>query len=229
LDFQAIEKYIKSTVCIEAEHVELPRLSQSKLYLKIIGILYLSEHTNTHITLDDVERILKSNYIFNDIFLASKSRIIKVSPKSDMSIIWIDIWDTQSRSKAKSLINRRFNVGSFIVTIHGANMNPGIPQCKNCWKWGHSTSVCKIQGTKCVKYNGPHQTIHHHEFVWCCKANDKTNPPRLETKKGKLCLHFFKCSNCKGEHQADLTDCPFWKYYFNKEWYSKEYVKLQEN
>jgi len=132
LDFQAIEKYVKNTVCIEAKHVELPRLPQSKSYLKIIGILYLSEHTNTHITLDDVERILKSNYIFNDIFLASKSRIIKVFPKSDMSIIWIDIWDAQSGSKAKSLINRRFNVGSFIATIHGTNMNPSILQCKNC-------------------------------------------------------------------------------------------------
>jgi len=81
-----------------------------------------------------MEKILKNNHIFNNIILASKPRIIKVSPKSDMSIIWIDIWDAQSGTKAKSFINRRFNVGSFIATIHGANMNPGVPQCKNCWK-----------------------------------------------------------------------------------------------
>jgi len=86
-DLQAIEKYVKSTVCVEAKHVESSRLPQSKSYLKIIGVLYLSEHTNTRITSDDVERILKSNHIFNDIVLASKPRIIKVSPKSDMSII----------------------------------------------------------------------------------------------------------------------------------------------
>ena len=50
-----------------------------------------------------------------------------------MLIIWIDIWDVQSGSKAKSLINRCFNVGRFIATIQEANMNPGVPQCKNCW------------------------------------------------------------------------------------------------
>ena len=47
----------------------------------------------------------------------SKPHVIKVSPKSDMLIIWIDIWDVQSGSKAKSIINRCFNVGRLIVTI----------------------------------------------------------------------------------------------------------------
>ena len=117
LDLQAIEKYVKSTVYIEAEHVESPRLPQSKLYLKIIGIPYLSEYTNSYITSDDIEKILKSNYILNDVVLASKPRIIKVSSKSDLSILWINIWEVQSRSKAKYLINRRFSVRSFITTI----------------------------------------------------------------------------------------------------------------
>ena len=150
--------------------------------------------------LEDIEKILKSNYIFNNIVSASKPKIIKVSLKLDMAIIWIDIWDAQSGSKAKGLINQRFNVGSFITTIYSANMNPEVPQYKNCWKWGHSAGVCRIQGTKCIKCNSPHQTTHHCEFVWYCKANDKINLPRLETKKGKPCPHTFRCLNCKGEH-----------------------------
>ena len=149
---------------------------------------------------DDIEKILKSNYLFNNVILASKPRIIKVSPKSDMSIIWINIWDSQSKSKAKSLINRQFNIGSFIATVQEANMNPGVPQYKNCWKWDHLAGVCRIQGAKCIKCNGSHQTIHHREFMWCYKANEKTNSPRLETKKSKPCPHLFKCSNCKGDH-----------------------------
>ena len=72
-----------------------------------------------------------------------------------MSIIWIDIWDVQSGSKAKCLINRCFNVSRYITTIRDANMNLGVPQCKNCWKWGHATFSCRIQGSKCIKYNGP--------------------------------------------------------------------------
>jgi len=51
-----------------------------------------------------------------------------------MAIVWVDIWDAQSGFKAKNLINRFFNVESYIVIIYDANMNPGVPQCKNCWK-----------------------------------------------------------------------------------------------
>jgi len=149
-------------------------------------------------------------------------------PKSDMSIIWINIWDSQSRFKAKSLINRRFNVGCFITTVQEVNMNPGVSQYKNCWKWGHLAGVCKIQGTKYIKYNSSYQTIHYREYVWYCKANKKTNPTRLETKKSKPCLYLFKYSNCKRDHQVDLTKCPFWKHCFNKEWHLKKYMKMQE-
>ena len=83
-DLQAIEQYVKSIVCVKSEHVQSPRLSQFKLYLKIIGVPYLS---NTCITSNDIKRILKNNHIFIDIILASKPRIIKVSPKLDISII----------------------------------------------------------------------------------------------------------------------------------------------
>ena len=41
-DLLAIEKYVKSTTCIEAEQVQFLRLPQSKSYLKIFGVLYLS-------------------------------------------------------------------------------------------------------------------------------------------------------------------------------------------
>jgi len=107
-------------------------------------------------------------------------------------------------------------------------MNLGVPQCKNCWKWEHMAGICHIQGAKYVKCNRPHLTAHHCYFAWYYKANDKINPLRLETKKDKPCPHMFKCLNCKGNHQADSNKCPFWKYCFNKKWYTKKYAKLQE-
>jgi len=228
-DLQEIKKYVKNSFSSEAEQISSPRLPQSKSYLKIVGIPYINDITNSHFSSDDVESILRSNHIFNDIVLASRPRIIKVSPKSDMSIIWIDIWDSQSSSNAKKIINRRFNVESFIATVRGANMNPGVPQCKNCWKWGHTAGVCHIQGAKCLKCNGPHLVEHYRHFTWYCKANDKINLPRLETKKSIPCPHSFKYINCKGNHQADSSDCPFWKHHFNKEWFTKEYAKFQES
>ena len=164
-DLQAIEKYVKSTSYVNSDQVQSLRLLQSKSYLKIVGVSYLSKATNSYISSDKVERILKNNHIFNDVVLASKPRIVKISPKLNIAIIWINIWDAQNGSKAKSLINQRFNVGRFISTIQGTNMNPGIPQCKNCWKWSHMADICRIQRAKCVKCNGLHQTIHHREFA----------------------------------------------------------------
>jgi len=154
LDLQTIKKYVKSANHIEANGVDVPRLPQSKSYLKIIGILYLREYIFTFITSDAVEDIIKKNHIFNNITLALKPCIIKVSYKSDIAIIWIDIWDVQSGNKSKGLINRCFNIGSYITTIRSTNMNPGVPQYKNCWKWGYLTFSCRIQGTKCVKDEG---------------------------------------------------------------------------
>ena len=88
-------------------------------------------------------------------------------------------------------------------------MNLGVPQYKNCWKWGHMAGVCYIQEAKHIKCNSPHLSSHHRHFTWYCKANDKLNPPRLETKKGELYSHSFKCLNCKEDYQADSKEYLF--------------------
>ena len=90
-NLQEIEKYVKNSLSTNANKMSLARLSQSKSYLKIVGISYISKKTNSHIALDEIEDILKNNHIFNNIVLALKSHVIKVSPKSDIAIIWIDI------------------------------------------------------------------------------------------------------------------------------------------
>jgi len=91
LELQTIEDYIKNANHIKAEGVENPYLPQSKTYLKIIDIPYLVENTNTFIISVMVENIIKNNHIFKNIVLVLKPHIIKVSPKSDMAIIWLDI------------------------------------------------------------------------------------------------------------------------------------------
>ena len=102
-------------------------------------------------------------------------------------------------------------------------MNLDISQCKNCWKWGHTTFACYTYKAKCQKCNGPHKLEHHREIVWYCKANFKTNSLRLKTKKREPCTHLFKCS--KDEHQENSNNCPFWKHRFNRNEHNK---KLQE-
>jgi len=52
LNLQTIKKYIKNTNHIDLDDVNTPWLPQSKLYLKIIGIPYHLENTNTPILAD---------------------------------------------------------------------------------------------------------------------------------------------------------------------------------
>jgi len=66
-----MEKYVKNSNQINVDKVKTPHLLQSKSYLKIISLLYLMENMNIPITLDVVEKILKSNHIFNNILIAS--------------------------------------------------------------------------------------------------------------------------------------------------------------
>ena len=47
--------------------------------------------------LDNIKEIIKASHIFNDLTLTSKLRVIKVSLTSNIAVIWIDVWNTQSR------------------------------------------------------------------------------------------------------------------------------------
>ena len=127
------------------------------------------------VTPDFIEGILKETHLFKDVILASKPCVIKVFPKSNMAVVWVDIWDFQSGSSAKNIINHCFNIRQFITTVYGTNINLSIPQYKNCWKWSYSTLSCCSHISRCVKCYGAHNTKHHREKAWCCMDNKKAN------------------------------------------------------
>ena len=104
LDLSTIEKYLKSVQNIIPESIESPHLLKSKSYMKIIGLPYSSELGV--LSPDYIEGILVKSHLFKDVTLASKPHIIKASPKSGKAVVWVDIWDSQSSSCAKNIINR---------------------------------------------------------------------------------------------------------------------------
>ena len=85
LDLNVIKKYLKSINNLNS--IESPCLFMSKLYLKIIRLSYILNQTNSTITSDIIESIIKEIHIFNNIILALKLYIIKTSPKLDMAVI----------------------------------------------------------------------------------------------------------------------------------------------
>ncbi|KXN93195.1 hypothetical protein AN958_00119 [Leucoagaricus sp. SymC.cos] len=147
---------------------------------------------------------------------------MKASLHSDMAIIWIDIWDLQKGTNAKTLLNHSFNFDSNVAVICTCNMHPGILQCQNCWKWGHLTSKCHSQGWKCTQCGSPHKTNNHRLASGCCKANKSAKPPCLATPQDEPCPHEFKCLNCKGSHFTNDKNCPYWCNRFNKTWHDNK-------
>jgi len=90
-DLNTIEKYMKELNDIYLNEFISLKSFQSKSYLKILGILYFIEDTNLLITTDIIERVIKTTYIFNDTVLAFYSQIIKIFPKSDITMVWVNI------------------------------------------------------------------------------------------------------------------------------------------
>ena len=163
-----IEKCIKESESINSEYVNSPQLPKLKLYLKILGFSYLAEGTNQPITSEIVTseivtEAIQQMYIFKDVTLTLKPYIIKVLSNSDSAVVWINIWDSKNGSIAKSIINQCFNMRKYIATICDTNMNLGVPQCKNYWKWGYSTLMCQSHTFRCSKCYGPYNTKHHRE------------------------------------------------------------------
>ena len=128
-----IEKYFKLIKGINNNEVLTPHLLQSKFYFKIIGIPYIQPSGN-NLTSNNITNFISHTGLFKSISLASKPRVIKAFLKSDIAIVWLDIWDSQNRTKTKLLINHSFNFSHHIATIRGTSMNPSILQCHNCWK-----------------------------------------------------------------------------------------------
>ena len=103
LNLSTIEKYLKNIQNVNPDSIESPRLSESKSYMKIIRLPYSNKLEV--MSPDIIKGVLKDSHLFKDVTLASKPRVIKASPKSDKTVVWVDIWDSQSGSCVKNIIN----------------------------------------------------------------------------------------------------------------------------
>ena len=62
----------------------------------------------------------------------------------------------------------------------------------------HFLAEFKVQSTSSAMDSTNQKIIVN--LAGAAKPMKKTNPPYLETKKGKPCPYSFKCINCRGKH-----------------------------
>jgi len=118
----------------------------------------------------------------------------------------------------------RLKLRLLLLTLLSSHLlYPEVVQYHNYWCWRHP---CHAQGAKCQKCGGPHRVENHRSMAWYYKANPKSNSPREATTDGTSCPHTFKCINCKSEHSADDTKCPFWHCHFDRQWDSNKATEL---
>jgi len=85
-DMNIIDRYIRGTDDINSSDIAPTHFPQSKSYLKILGIPYITNSASP-IIYNQIEEIIKVTQLFNNITLMSQPCIIKASPKSDMAVI----------------------------------------------------------------------------------------------------------------------------------------------
>jgi len=85
-DLTIMEKHFKSIEGTNNSKILASRLFQSKFYLKITGIPYISPNSNK-LSSKEISDFMSHTKLFENISLVAKSRIIKAFPKSNMAII----------------------------------------------------------------------------------------------------------------------------------------------
>ena len=103
-ELEVIKQWLKKVAGLTASTVVEPCLLQSKSFLKILDVPYWGNNSSLPITQAQVEAVIANTFVFKGVVLASHPHIMKASPSSDMSVIWIDIWDFQREPRTRPLL-----------------------------------------------------------------------------------------------------------------------------
>ena len=95
------------------------------------------------------------------------------------SIVDFNIWDSQTRFRMKTFVNRSVNIGLAICFFRKASMKIGMPLCPHCCLWGHNTNFCNSTCIFCPICMGPHCKENHRSLSACCKGCPHLDPPSL--------------------------------------------------
>ncbi|KAJ3561517.1 hypothetical protein NP233_g10143 [Leucocoprinus birnbaumii] len=197
----------------------------SKSYIKILDVPRSISTGSTRVLITPTvicNAMLKSP-MASSFDLASTPRVMRASPTSDTSIVWVDLHDSQSGANVKALVGKSLQIGAITCPIRAACANLGMPQCQCCWHWGHTTNTCHFFAPRCPICSGPHRSENHHNHAACCKAKPKAKPPVAATPPGEPCPHGAHCINCGKTHPANHHWCPFWCHCFDRLWIERRY------
>ena len=110
-ELEVIKQWLKKNTSLSKIIKIEPYLSQSKSFLKVSDTSYQDFNTSLPITSVQKAAALSGSFFFESIILVFIPYIMRVFSSFDMSVIQIDIWNSQRDFKGKTLINHLFNIG----------------------------------------------------------------------------------------------------------------------
>ena len=126
------------------------------------------------------------------------------------------VFATTDESAARLILNQK-SLAAFgrHCSVRAFQDRPPLTQCRNCWRFDHSTTACKEQ-QRCRLCSGLHEEpAHPHTDPFKCQrctiANE--NGDFMDTADEGRCPHDLRCLNCLGKnnehnHPADARHCP---------------------
>ncbi|KAF9439757.1 hypothetical protein P691DRAFT_637990, partial [Macrolepiota fuliginosa MF-IS2] len=113
----------------------------SRSFIKIVDVPFFKPGTTEPIPSTEVDAQLQHSVIPSDYIV--HWRFVWNSPKAKFATMWIDLSNSQRGTRASQLIGHHLFLNEAEVLIKGVKAHTGMPQCQQCWHWGHNTEVCR--------------------------------------------------------------------------------------
>ncbi|KAK1223714.1 hypothetical protein PQX77_013402 [Marasmius sp. AFHP31] len=189
LEVEIIMARIKEMVPSRFKNSLWVGLPTSTSYLKVLDVPYFSTcGERVPITAEEVIEQFRSSPLWEDLgCISGKPQVVHNLSKSTTATVYFNVFDSQTGTRAKHLIDRQLHIFGQSCYIRAAASNPGTPICQRCCRWGHSANSCQAPQPRCPKCLEPHLAEEHRFLAGCCKGNSKAMPPIPPTPAGDLC------------------------------------------
>jgi len=200
----------------------------STSFVKIIDVPYYSNLVNkVKTTVAGVKAAITASPLAKNFKYAAEPCIVRNSDTSTTAKVYINIWDSQAGTRARSIIDKPLLFGTRSCYVRAATASAGAPLCQRCWHWGHTIGGCKAPQLHCSHCSGPHESESHRHACRLCKGNLKAKPPVPPTAADQPCPHLARCSNCRERHPATDCKCLFWCHRYDPQWINAKYAEVR--
>ncbi|KAI1787687.1 hypothetical protein LXA43DRAFT_1098052 [Ganoderma leucocontextum] len=129
---------------------------------------------------------------------------------STNATLFVNINDMSLYAVTNALQGSRLSFDNGDSTCMGVVDKTTMPQCGQCYRYGHSPGACRLPAQRCCLCGSHHEAYHHDNFVTMHGAN----------------AYPVGYVNCFLPHRSDSKDCIFYKRRASTTWINDAYAYM---